>query len=171
VQHGGVLAGMIAVAVIGTLAKGGIRVLRGWIVGGCIGAAGMLVALAFAHTGGAAFPLQAAFFLLGVGNGAFAAAAIAAMMQLVAIGRQGRDGVRMGMFGAAQAIAFGLGGFLGTVILDLGRLATGSVTGGYSVVFLLDAGLFLVAALLALRIGQPARIRRDTFGGAATAAS
>jgi BCD family chlorophyll transporter-like MFS transporter len=171
VQHGGVLAGMIAVAVIGTLAKGGIRVLRGWIVGGCIGAAGMLVALAFAHTGGAAFPLQAAFFLLGVGNGAFAAAAIAAMMQLVAIGRQGRDGVRMGMFGAAQAIAFGLGGFLGTVILDLGRLATGSVTGGYSVVFLLDAGLFLVAALLALRIGQPARIRRDTFDGAATAAS
>ena len=171
VQHGGVLAGMIAVAVIGTLAKGGIRVLRGWIVGGCIGVAGMLVALAFAHTGGASFPLQTAFFLLGVGNGAFAAAAIAAMMQLVAIGRQGRDGVRMGLFGAAQAIAFGLGGFLGTVILDLGRLVTGSATGGYSVVFLLDAGLFLVAALLALRIGQPARIQRNDFGHAATAAS
>jgi BCD family chlorophyll transporter-like MFS transporter len=77
----------------------------------------------------------------------------------------------MGLFGAAQAIAFGLGGFLGTVILDLGRLVTGSATGGYSVVFLLDAGLFLVAALLALRIGQPARIRRDDFGHAATAAS
>jgi MFS transporter, BCD family, chlorophyll transporter len=171
VQHGGVLAGMIAIAVIGGWAKGSIRALRGWIVGGCIAAAGMLVGLAFAHTGGAAFPLQTAFFLLGVANGVFAAAAIAAMMQLVIVGRQGRDGVRMGMFGAAQAIAFGLGGFLGTVILDLGRLATGSVTGGYSVVFLLDAGLFLVAALLALRIGQPARIQRNEFGHAATAAS
>jgi BCD family chlorophyll transporter-like MFS transporter len=171
VQHGGVLAGMIAVAVIGTLAKGGIRVLRGWIVGGCIGVAGMLVALAFAHTGGASFPLQTAFFLLGVGNGAFAAAAIAAMMQLVAIGRQGRDGVRMGLFGAAQAIAFGLGGFLGTVILDLGRLATGSVAGGYGVVFLADAGLFVLAAALALRIGKAAPSRPEGFSHAATAAS
>jgi BCD family chlorophyll transporter-like MFS transporter len=171
VQHGGVLGGMIVVAVIGSLAKGSIRALRGWIVGGCIVAAAMLVGLAFAHTGGAAFPLRAAFFLLGMANGAFAAAAIAAMMQLVSIGQQGRDGVRMGMFGAAQAIAFGLGGFLGTVILDLGRFVTGSVTGGYSVVFLADAGLFLVAALLALRIGRPARIQHNNFGHVATAAS
>jgi BCD family chlorophyll transporter-like MFS transporter len=76
----------------------------------------------------------------------------------------------MGMFGAAQAIAFGLGGLLGTVLLDLGRLATGSTTGGYAVVFLADAGLFLAAAALALRIGQHASIPRD-FGNAATAAS
>jgi BCD family chlorophyll transporter-like MFS transporter len=171
VQHGGVLAGMIGIAVIGSLVKGSIRALRGWIVGGCIAAGAMLVGLAFAHAGGAAFPLRAAFFLLGMANGVFAAAAIAAMMQLVSVGRHGRDGVRMGMFGAAQAIAFGLGGFLGTVILDLGRLVTGSVTGGYGVVFLADAALFLVAALLALRIGQAARIQHNDFGHAATAAS
>jgi BCD family chlorophyll transporter-like MFS transporter len=163
VQHGGVLAGMIAIAVIGSLAKGSLRALRGWIVGGCIAAGAMLVALAFAHAGGAAFPLRTAFFLLGMANGVFAAAAIAAMMQLVSVGRPGRDGVRMGMFGAAQAIAFGLGGFLGTVILDLGRVVTGSVTGGYGVVFLADAALFLVAALLAVRIGQPARMQRNDF--------
>jgi BCD family chlorophyll transporter-like MFS transporter len=74
------------------------------------------------------------------------------------------------MFGAAQAIAFGLGGFLGTVLLDLGRLITGSAIGGYGVVFLVDAGLFLAAAALALRIGQEARDRAD-FGNAAPAAS
>lgn len=170
-QHGGVLAGMIIIAVVGSLAKGGIRALRGWIVGGCLIAFTVLIALAFAHSSGAGFPLRSAFFALGMANGAFAAAAIAAMMQLVNNGRQGREGVRMGMFGAAQAIAFGLGGFLGTVVLDLGRLLTGSVTGGYTVVFLVDAALFLASALLALRIGQAARSPRDSFGHAAPAAS
>ena len=171
VQHGGVLAGMILIAIVGSLTKGGIRALRGWIVGGCLMAFAMLVGLAFAPAGGADFPLRGAFFALGMANGAFAAAAIAAMMQLVNNGRQGREGVRMGMFGAAQAIAFGLGGFLGTVVLDLGQLVTGSIAGGYSVVFLADAGLFLAAAVLALRIGQAAPSRRDSFGQAATAAS
>ncbi|WP_372621377.1 BCD family MFS transporter [Falsiroseomonas sp.] len=169
-QHGGVLAGMILIAVIGSLTRGGLHVLRGWIVGGCLLACTMLVTLAFAHAATASFPLRAAFFVLGMANGVFAAAAIAAMMQLVAGDRQGREGVRMGMFGAAQAIAFGLGGFLGTVILDFGRLATGSVVGGYSAVFLADAVLFLAAALLALRIGITIQRRRDGYGRAAPAA-
>jgi len=170
VQHGGVLAGMILIAVVGSVAKGGIRALRGWIVVGCLMAFSILVGLAFAYRAPEAFPLRSAFFALGVANGAFAAAAIAAMMQLVNAGRPGREGVRMGMFGAAQAIAFGLGGFLGTVLLDLGRLVTGSVTGGYGVVFLVDAALFLASAALALRIGQEAG-RRDAFRNAAPAAS
>ncbi|PWS39012.1 MFS transporter [Falsiroseomonas bella] len=169
VQHGGVLAGMIAIAILGSLAKGGIRMLRGWILGGCVVACCVLLTLAFAGVRGGAFPLRLAFFALGVANGLFAAAAIAAMMQLVAQGRRGREGVRMGMFGAAQAIAFGLGGFLGTVVLDLGRLATGSIAGGFSVVFLADAALFLAAALLALRIGQDVAMRRDDFAQAAPA--
>ncbi len=170
VQHGGVLAGMILIAVVGSLAKGGVRALRFWIVGGCGVAFAVLVALALAHRSGADFPLRAACFALGMANGAFAAAAIAAMMQLVNAGRPGREGVRMGMFGAAQAIAFGLGGFLGTVVLDLGRFATGSTVGGYAVVFLADAGLFLASAALALRIGQEAR-ERAGFPNAAPAAS
>lgn len=171
VQHSGVLAGMILIAVIGSLARGSLRILRGWIVAGCLMASAILIVLAFAHRAGEEFPLRTAFFLLGIANGAFAAAAIAAMMQLVASGHPGREGVRMGMFGAAQAIAFGLGGFLGTVLLDLGRLATGSVTSSYGIVFVADAALFLVAATIALRIGGAAHSRRNGFGHAATAAS
>lgn len=171
VQHGGVLAGMVLIAIAGTLVKGSMRALRGWILGGCVVALVVLVGLAFAPSSADAFPLRSAFFVLGVANGAFAAAAIAAMMQLVSSGRTGREGVRMGMFGAAQAIAFGLGGLVGTIILDLGRLATGSVTGGYSVVFLADAALFLASAVLALRIGQGAARPRDDFGRIAQAAS
>ncbi|WP_270933221.1 BCD family MFS transporter [Falsiroseomonas oryzae] len=170
VQHGGVLAGMILIAIVGSVTRGGTHVLRGWIVGGCLMAFGVLITLAFAHMSGSEFPLGSAFFALGVANGAFAAAAIATMMQLVGNGRQGREGVRMGMFGAAQAIAFGVGGFLGTIVLDVGRLITGSVTGGYSVVFLVDAALFLASALLALRIGQASGAGRPGFGRAAPAA-
>jgi BCD family chlorophyll transporter-like MFS transporter len=170
-QHGGVLAGMILIAVVGSLARGGVTALRRWIVAGCLMAFGLLVALAGSVQVTETFPLRPAFFLLGVANGAFAAAAIAAMMQLVGTGRGGREGVRMGMFGAAQAIAFGLGGFLGTVILDVGRLATGSVTGGYATVFVVDAGLFLASALLAMRIGRTGRAGPRGFGPALPAAS
>jgi len=154
VQHGGVLAGMILIAVVGRFARGG---LRGWILGGCGAAALAMLGLAFARPG---FPLREAYFVLGLANGIFAAAAIATMMQLVGQGRSGREGVRMGLFGAAQAIAFGLGGLLGTVILDLGRLLTGSAAGGYSVVFLADAALFLAASWLALGIGRGVVHRR-----------
>jgi len=76
----------------------------------------------------------------------------------------------MGLFGAAQAIAFGLGGFLGTAMLDVGRIATGSTVGGYALVFLGDAALFLASAWLALRIGQAARAP-SRYPGAAAAAS
>jgi BCD family chlorophyll transporter-like MFS transporter len=171
VQHGGVLAGMILIALVGSLSGGRIAVLRGWTIGGCLAAAVLLFALAGAGVAGAAFPLGAAFFALGLANGAFAAAAIASMMQLVSRGRDGREGVRMGMFGAAQAIAFGLGGFAGTVVLDLGRLATGSAQGGYTLVFLADAALFLAAAALALRIGRAADDRPQGFVPMTPAAS
>jgi len=175
VQHGGVLAGMVLVAIVGSLAGGRIAVLRGWILGGCLGAAALLIALAASGIAGATFPLHESFFALGVANGAFAAAAIASMMQLVNQGRDGREGVRMGMFGAAQAIAFGLGGLAGTVVLDLGRLATGNAAGGYVTVFLADAALFLVAAWLATRIGRAAKDRVPSFGpmgpGASVSAS
>jgi BCD family chlorophyll transporter-like MFS transporter len=163
VQHGGVLAGMILIAIVGSLAGGRLAVLRGWILGGCLSAAALLGALAGAGIMGASFPLAESFFALGVANGAFAAAAIATMMQLVSQGRDGREGVRMGMFGAAQAIAFGLGGLAGTIVLDLGRMATGSAEGGYVTVFLADAGLFLASAWLALRIGRAAATRAARF--------
>ncbi len=170
-QHGGVLAGMILIAVVGSLMGGRIAVLRAWTVGGCVAAFAVLTALALATMAGQRVPLGPTFFVLGLANGAFAAAAIATMMQLVRQGREGREGVRMGMFGAAQAIAFGLGGLFGTIVLDLGRLAMGSAEGGYVVVFLVDAALFVAAAALAVGIGRPAARARGGFGPAAPAAT
>jgi len=58
----------------------------------------------------------------------------------------------MGLWGGAQAVAFALGGFLGTVGVDLVRALNGSVVLSYSMVFTVEAALFVFAALLAFRM-------------------
>jgi BCD family chlorophyll transporter-like MFS transporter len=152
IQHAGVLAGMILVAVAGTLGGGRPAVLRLWTIGGCLASAGALASLVVAGWAGPPFPLRSAVFALGVANGAFAIAAIGSMMALAGEGRRGGEGVRMGLWGAAQAIAFALGGFLGTVVADLGRLVIGSAVPAYALVFALEALSFLLAARLAATI-------------------
>ena len=156
-QHAGVLIGMILVGVganaFGARAsgRGSPAGLRRWIVGGCVGSALALVGLAMAARVGAAWPLSANVALLGFANGVFAVAAIGSMMALAGAGGPGREGIRMGVWGAAQAIAFGLGGLIGAVGVDVGRALTGSIPGTFTIVFAVEASLFLVAALLAMR--------------------
>ena len=70
---------------------------------GCIASALALVALALRGLVGPGYPLDAAVFALGVANGAFAVAAIGSMMALAGAGREWREGMRMGLWGAAQA--------------------------------------------------------------------
>jgi MFS transporter, BCD family, chlorophyll transporter len=155
VQHGGVLLGMIMVALSASVI-GGPRLdsLRGWTIAGCIASATALALLAIASAVGPAWPLRTTVFALGVANGAYAVAAIGSMMGLAAVGRASREGVRMGLWGAAQAVAFGLGGFLGTVAIDAARFWLGSPMMAYTVVFVAEAALFLVSAVLAARVGR-----------------
>jgi MFS transporter, BCD family, chlorophyll transporter len=155
-QHAGVLAGMILVAVAG----GGLLgrrwgSLRAWAVGGCIASAAALAGLVLAGRVGPGWPLAANVFLLGAANGAFSIAAIGSMMRLASVGRQRREGVRMGLWGAAQALAFGLGGLAGAAASDLARWLIGSAGAAYASVFAAEALLFLVAARLATCIDKP----------------
>jgi BCD family chlorophyll transporter-like MFS transporter len=148
-QNAGTLGGMIVIALFGSGVLGQrLASLRLWMVLGCIASAAALVAIAFAPRMDPA-PLEALYVALGLANGAFAAAAIATMMQLA--GRH-RTGTRMGLWGAAQAIAFAIGGFSGTVFADLARAAFGAAAPAYGFVFLCEAALFLVSALLAFRL-------------------
>jgi hypothetical protein len=56
----------------------------------------------------------------------------------------------MGLWGAALAIAFGTGGFFGTVLVDLVKRVTGSSGGGsYAFVFAVEAFGFYVAQWVA----------------------
>lgn len=159
-QNGGTLAGM---ALAGAAGAGwlGARAasLRLWMVAGCVASALCLMALAAAPRI-AGFPLEAAYAALGLANGAFAAAAIASMMALAG---QSRTGTRMGLWGAAQAIAFALGGFAGTVVLDLARPFVASPGAAYGTVFALEAALFLLSAVLALRLAAPTPRLREAL--------
>jgi BCD family chlorophyll transporter-like MFS transporter len=164
-QHGGVLAGMILVS-LATTVIGGPRLgsLRGWTVAGCLGSGLALVAIALGGAVGPDWPLRTFVFLLGLCNGAYAASAIGSMMGLASNGAGSREGTRMGLFGAAQGIAMGLGGFMGTVASDIARWLLGSAVAAYGTVFVLEAGLFVVAAVLASRIGSKARLAPASAG-------
>ncbi|NVO16871.1 MAG: BCD family MFS transporter [Rhodoplanes sp.] len=163
VQHSGVLIGMVTVGIAGTGRFGRtLASMRGWCIGGCIASAVALSSLALGSLAGPGWPLRACVFMLGVTNGAYAVAAIGSMMGLASEGREHREGVRMGLWGAAQAISFGLGGFAGTLASDVARALLGSPVSAYATVFALEAALFLVSAVLAARV-HPGRIREDTI--------
>jgi MFS transporter, BCD family, chlorophyll transporter len=156
-QHGGTLAGMLLAALAGRRFAGvGFGSLRGWIVGGCIASALALAGLVVGGIVGPPWPLTANVFALGVANGAFSIAAIGSMMALAGQGRAAREGTRMGLWGAAQAIGFAVGGVAGAAASDLARWFIGSQVAAYGLVFAAEALMFLVAAVLALRIAVPA---------------
>jgi BCD family chlorophyll transporter-like MFS transporter len=156
-QHGGVLLGMVLVALAGGGALGRrFGSLRAWTVGGCIVSGLALAGLVMASRAGPGFPLVGVVVLLGAANGAFSIAAIGSMMRFAGQGRERREGVRMGLWGAAQAVAFGLGGLLGTGASDLARWWLGTPAAAYGAVFAAEALLFLWAAWLAWRVDAPA---------------
>jgi BCD family chlorophyll transporter-like MFS transporter len=159
-QHGGVLAGMLFVSFVTYIA--GARPwgsLRLWTTLGCVASALPMAGLAFSAFVGPGFPLRTTVFALGFSNGVFAAAAIGSMMALAHAGPKGRAGTRMGLWGAAQAFGFGLGGFGGTVAVDVARQLLPSAGAAYSLLFLLEAALFLFSAVLAASLGAPAAAR------------
>lgn len=152
-HHGGASMGMIVVLLSGTVLQRFVTVpLRVWIVGGCLLSGAALMALAYGAQMGAGWPLAANIFVLGLANGVFAVAAIGAMMGMARDGAEAREGARMGVFGAAQAIGFGLGAFGGTVAADLMRALLTSDARAYGAVFALEGLIFLIAAGLALRV-------------------
>ena len=170
--HQGVLLGMLLLA----FAKSGwverltplrhTGSLRAWMLGGCAASALALACLAAAGVAGPPAPLREAVFALGVANGCFSIAAIGTMMGLAGQGKSGREGTRMGLWGAAQGIAFGLGGFLGAACSDVSRAAIAAPGTAYAVVFVAQGLLFVWAAAVAAGFEVP---RATSIGRLATA--
>jgi len=154
-QHTGAVIGMILVPVLNYLIPALRTRSTPWIVGGCIGSALGILNIALAALVGPAWPLRTSMLLLGTTNGIFAIAAIGAMMNLVGAGHRNREGTRMGLWGASQAISFGIGGFLGTLASDTAAHLLPSLSLSYASVFGAQAGLFMFAAALALWVSKP----------------
>ena len=156
-HQGGILLGMIITGIGGSAFAGdGRRDLRPWVVGGCLASAAGLAGLAAAAVHGPPWPLGINAFVLGFGNGVFAVAAIGTMMALAGAGENTREGVRMGVWGASQAIAFGLGGLLGAVGVDVARRMIGADGAAFQMIFAVESAAFVLAAVLAMGIAARA---------------
>lgn len=159
-QHGGALLGMLLAAFLaqryGTLQR--------WAAAGCAASAAAFAALAATAFVGGAPLLQAVVVVLGIANGAYAVGAIGAMMGMMGAGRPERAGLRMGVWGAAQAVAYGAGNLLGTGASDLAQRLLGAPAPGYALVFVAEGVLFLGAALAVARLaGGGARAAEVDF--------
>lgn len=168
VQHGGTLAGMLLAALAGRRLFGvSMGSLRAWTTCGCLASAVALAGLVVAGIVAPDWPLRANVFALGVANGAFSIAAIGSMMSLAGQGRAAREGTRMGLWGAAQAIGFAVGGLFGAAASDLARWLLSATAGSsaaaagpalqgpgtpYAAVFAIEAAMFVAAAWLAAHV-------------------
>ena len=155
VHHSGVLVGMLLVALAGSRwVAGRMGSTQTWMVGGCVLSALAMAGLSLAGWQAPGWPLKLNVVVLGVANGAFSIAAIATMMRLANASGAQSQGIRMGLWGAAQAMAFGLGNLLGTLLSDLAHWVLTAPAWSYATVFLFEAVMFLLAARLALQVGQ-----------------
>lgn len=157
-HHGGVLIGMIATAILATR-RGQ---LRHWAAAGCMASAITYVALAASPVLGDVRMFTAIVMLLGLANGVFAIGAIGSMMALTGDKTDGRAGLRLGVFGAAQALAYATGTMSGAVGVDTAKALLESPLRGYLAVFSVEAVLFAGSAFLALRSASSERAN-DVF--------
>lgn len=157
--HGGALVGMVSLAVLTSLTAGRpIASLRLWRSAGCIGSALALLVLAAAGMNLLNAPFRPTVIGLGFCNGVFAVASIGSMMDLAAAPGDGRQGVRLGLWGGAQALAFAFGGFAATGASDAARAVSDSPGTAYAAVFFVEAALFVMAAFLGWRLSHRKRI-------------
>jgi len=162
--HASVLVGMLLLAFIGSgWVRGRLGQISSWMSFGCVlSALGMfgLCAAGLLGSQAPALPLNPILMVLGVGNGLFSIAAISTMMRLATQTNQAssidsggaKPGIRMGLWGAAQAVAFGLGGLVGTGASDMSMRLMGNPSLAYANVFALEAVMFLIAAWIAQRV-------------------
>jgi BCD family chlorophyll transporter-like MFS transporter len=151
----GVLIGMLSVAAASSRwVAGRLGSVQTWMVGGCVFSAVATVGLSSSALINMteAWPLKANVIFLGIANGAFSIAAIATMMRLAGEGGPGREGTRMGLWGAAQAAAFGLGGLVGTGASDLAHALLQDSRSAYVAVFAFQSLMFLASAVVAMRM-------------------
>jgi BCD family chlorophyll transporter-like MFS transporter len=157
IQHGGVLVGMLLATLAGRTIRGrSTGSLKLWTIWGCVCSGIAMGGLVLAGVIGPSWPFTVNVVLLGMANGAFSIAAIGSMMALASEGRDSSEGVRMGLWGASQAVAFGLGGLVGTAASDLARWLISTPGHAYACVFAGEALMFFISARLAWRVGARA---------------
>ncbi len=160
VEKGGDLLGMIVFGLLGARRRGPRAPwMRRWTAAGCVGSGLGLLGLMAGASMGTSWPLAINLFILGFANGVFAVSAIGSMMGLAGAQESAHAGARMGVWGASQALAFAIGGFVGAGLVEVLRDTLRVAAPAFMAVFALEAGLFLMAGLLAARLTPEASPR------------
>lgn len=152
-HHGGVLVGMILAALLASRTGQ----LRHWAAAGCAASAVSYLAMVASPGWASVSIFTAIVVVLGLSNGVFAIGAIGSMMALTGDKTDGRAGLRLGVFGAAQALAYAVGTMSGAAGVDLARALLSSPVRGYLAVFGVQAVLFGASAWLAMRSASSER--------------
>ena len=150
-HQSGILLGMIIVGLLVTGVKFGS--LRFWVLFGCVGSGSALILIALlGQISPSKDVLKYSVALLGFFNGNFAVGAIGSMMELAGYGIKQREGTRMGLWGAGQAIAAGNAMIFSTLFVDVLQSITKDVAFSYGIIFTIEGILFLASAALATRL-------------------
>jgi BCD family chlorophyll transporter-like MFS transporter len=136
--------------------------MKACTVVGCSASAAAMIGLTAAGLGRPSLPLPPMVFGLGFANGIFACSALGLMMSF-ASAKSGGLGIRMGLWGAAQAIAFAVGGFAGAAGLDLMRHWMGTGIAAFATIFGAEAVCFVAAAVIALNLDRRSAAKPATI--------
>ena len=150
-HQSGILLGMIIVGFLVTGVKFGS--LRFWVLFGCLGSGSALILIAIlGQISPSKDVLKYSVALLGFFNGNFAVGAIGSMMELAGYGIKQREGTRMGLWGAGQAIAAGNAMIFSTLFVDVLQSITKDAAFSYGIIFSIEGILFLASAALATKL-------------------
>ncbi len=163
-QYQGAFFGMILAGALAGRRGDRFGSIRAWTFGGCAFSGIALIGLAMASFF-PQWPLRENVLALGFFNGIFAIAAISWMMTLAGGGKTPREGSRMGLWGAAQAVGTSLGAFLGASSVDVVGLATSADPATpFVTVFGLEGVIFIAAGFYALRMERTSHIQNNELG-------
>ena len=164
-HQSGILLGMIVVGFLVTGIKLGS--LRFWVLFGCFGSGSALILIAIlGQISISKDALKYSVALLGFFNGNFAVGAIGSMMELAGNGIKQREGTRMGLWGAGQAIAAGNAMIFSTLFVDVLQSFTNNAAFSYGIIFTIEGILFLASAILATKlISIPAKAQNLSYSG------
>lgn len=148
---------MIALLLYGLVLNTWLSNRQGAVIGGVLAAGGLLVValsgLAVLYTGQSAQHdasgirpvFLAGIALLGFGTGIATSTNLALMLSMTT---PEQTGLFIGAWGVADALSRGVGNLMGGVVRDVITHTTHSTLGGYSSVFLIEAGMLFVSLLL-----------------------
>ncbi|MEN9933768.1 MAG: hypothetical protein RLZZ387_347 [Chloroflexota bacterium] len=153
-------ATLLALLAYGLLLNRWITKCAGAMLGGSLAALGLLLIAASGITGEQALFVPG-IAALGFGTGIATSTNLALMLDMTT---PEQVGLFIGAWGVADALARGLGTMLGGITRDIITVATGSASGGYISVFLIEALLLGVSLVLLQRINVGAfRSRQPTL--------